>query len=171
MAKGNRNVNQEAEATSAQSETVETQQSEATTPAVNMVAVFKRNHPQNRASYGIPGVPGIIVVQRDLVAGTTPVSATGTELGGMPAELNFGVALASPKVDNKQAKAEAAALKAKEKADKAAAKVLAQQAKAEEKAAKAKQALEEAQARAQKAAADAAAKAEAPATTEGVESL
>jgi hypothetical protein len=136
-----------AEETSATSETQPTEQGEAQTPVTeNRTLHFKRNHPQNRASYGIPGVPGIVVVQRDLVAGTVPFTSQ-TDLGGMPATIDVPFLLVPPRTVNKQAKAEVAAEKARLKAEKAAAKVVEQQRKAEEKAAKAKAALEAAQAK------------------------
>jgi hypothetical protein len=151
--RGQTNGSTEAEATSTASETQSTQPVEATpVTGPNYTLVFKRNHPQDRASYGIAGVPGIVVIQRGMFAGTTPFTSQ-TDLAGMPATITLDALLASPKPDNKTAKAEAAALKAKEKAEKAAAKVVAQQAKAEEKAAKAKAALEAAQAKAAAAAA------------------
>lgn len=148
MAK-NRGNNGEAtaETTGAQGEAQPQVASETQAPVTeNHTLHFKRNHPQNRASYGIPGVPGIVVVQRDLVAGTTPFTSQ-TDLAGMPATIEVPFLLVSPKVDNKQAKAEAAAAKAKEKAEKAAAKVEEQRRKAEEKAEKAKAALAAAQAK------------------------
>jgi len=155
------------EETGAASEAQQAQQGETSAPVSevpaagpNYVLHFKRNHPQDRASYGIPGVPGIVVIQRGMFAGTTPFTST-TDLAGMPATITVDALLVSPKVDNKQAKAEAAALKAKEKAEKLAAKVAEQQRKAEEKAAKAKAALEAAQAKL------AAKQAETPATGEG----
>ncbi len=137
------NGNTEAEATGSASEA----QSEVT-PAQgeNFVLSFKRNHPQDRASYGIQGVSGIVVVQRGMVFGTVPVTSN-TDLGGMPATITVNVRLADPKASNTEAKAAAAAAKAQEKADKAAAKLVATEAKVAEKAAKAAEALAKAQAK------------------------
>jgi hypothetical protein len=151
VAKQNRGGNGEsqAEATSTAGEAQPTQPSETAAPVTqNYVLQFKRNHPQNRSSYGIPGVPGIVVIQRDLVAGTTPFTSN-TDLAGMPAAIMVDALLVSPRVVNKQAKAEEAARKAQEKADKAAARVAEQQRKAEEKAAKAQAALDAAKAKAE----------------------
>ncbi len=137
------------------------------TPAAgpNFLLVFRRNHPGNRCSYGIAGQSGIVVFDRGLVAGTV-VTTSNEDLGGMPPTITLSAELVQPKVDNKQAKAEAAAVKAKEKADKAAAKAAAAQQKIADKAAKAAAALAAAQAKVAAAAAGAAAPAPAdvPAT-------
>lgn len=141
------NGSTQAEATSTQSEAQSTQPVEATAPVStgpNFVLHFKRNHPQDRASYGIPGVPGIVVIQRGMVAGTTPFTSN-TDLAGMPATITVSMELAQPKVDNKQAKAEAAAAKLAERAAKAKAKAEAQAAKLAERQAKADAALKAAQ--------------------------
>lgn len=145
--KKNRGGNGEskAEATSAASEAQPQVTGEAATPVTqNYVLHFKRNHPQDRASYGIPGVPGIVVIQRGMVAGTTPFTSN-TDLAGMPATITVDVLLASPKPDNKTAKAEAQAAKLAERAAKAQAKAEAQAAKLAERQAKAQAALEAAQ--------------------------
>ena len=145
MSNKNRDRNvKEAEAPSAQSSQVEAVASETRGP--NLIAFFHRNHPQNRASYVIPGQSGLIGVQRDLVVGTTPFTSN-TDLAGMPATITLGVELVAPKADQSEAKAAAATLKAQEKADKAAAKAVAAAAKIEDRAAKAKLALETAQAK------------------------
>ena len=142
MAKGNRNSNLSAVENSevTDNEVPETSASETAAPAVvaiagpNFTLTYRREHPKNRCSYGIDGVSGIVVVDRNMLADPT---YTG------PLVLN--VPLASPKLDGKAAKAEAQAAKAKEKADKAAAKLAAAQAKIQEKADKAAAALKAAQ--------------------------
>lgn len=126
-------------------------------PAANYVLTFKRNHPQDRCSYGIAGNPGIVVFQRGLIKGALPFTSN-TDLGGLPATITLSCELVQPKADNKTAKAEAAAAKAAEKAAKAAAKIEAAQLKAAEKAAKAQAALAAAQAKIAAAQAAAAAK-------------
>jgi hypothetical protein len=144
-----RNVKNQAQAASTQSEAVTTQSGETPAATVNFTLVFKRNHPQNRASYGVPGVPGLVVIQRDLVAGTTPVEgqANVNTLGGMPEFITVSMPLVSPRSDNKAAKAEAAAAKLAERAAKAQAKADQQAAKLAEKKAKADAALEAAKAK------------------------
>lgn len=163
MSKQNRG-NSNAEATEAASTPSEAQSSQPveTAPEVsNFTLHFKRNHPQDRASYGIPGVPGIVVIQRGMVRGTTPFAST-TDLAGMPATITVSVELASPKADNKSAKAEAQAAKLAERAEKAKAKAEAQAAKLLEKQQKAQAALEAAKAKADAVAAAAAAGGDAP---------
>lgn len=156
MAKGHRNGNTETEATSSTSETQSpvTSEASAQVSGPNYVLTFKRNHPQDRASYGIPGVSGIVVVQRGMFAGTTPFTSN-TDLAGMPATITVDAPLASPRPDNKAAKAEAAAAKVAERAAKAKEKAEAQAAKLLERQAKADAALKAAQ---EKAAAAVAAK-------------
>jgi hypothetical protein len=165
----NRDRNDSNTATEEASSTSEAQPSQPVETAApvstgpNYTLHFKRNHPQDRASYGIAGVPGIVVIQRGMFAGTTPFTSN-TDLAGMPATITLDALLVSPKVDNKQAKAEAAAAKAQEKADKAKAKAEAAQKKIEERAAKAAAALEAAKAKVAAAAVE-------PAKAEGVEGL
>jgi len=125
----------------------------AEAPAVNRTLVYRRDHPQNRSSYGIEGRAGIIVFDRSLFADGQP-----------PATIEVDCVMVSPKADTKTAKAELAAAKALEKAAKAQAKIDSQKAKAEEKAQKAQAALEAAQ----KKVADAAAAAAAKLAAEGV---
>lgn len=106
----------------------------------NRTAIFHSPHPKtgvaSRVSYTIPGVPGNIVIFLSMFKD-----------GIAPPTLTLDVDLAEPKPDGKQAKAEAAALKAQEKAEKAQARLVAQQAKAVEIAAKAQAALEAAKAK------------------------
>lgn len=97
---------------------------------------YRRDHPGNRCSYGIAGVSGIVVFDKGLFAG-----------GIAPASISFDCEMAQPKLDNKTAKAEAAAAKLAAKAQAAAEKLKAQQVKIEEKARKAQEALEKAKAR------------------------
>ena len=106
---------------------------------------FKRNHPQDRASYGIAGNPGIVVFQRGLFAGAT-VPVDNTDLAGLPRTI-YVDGLVDEKLDNKAAKAEAAAAKAVAAAVKAQAKIEAAQAKAETKALKTAEILAKAQAK------------------------
>lgn len=142
----------------------QTQSTEAaSSTAENRMLTFRRNHPGNRCSYGIDGNSGIVVFDRGLVAGTVPTTSN-EDLGGMPATISLDCLLVPVKVDNKSAKAEAAAAKAKETADKAAAKAIAAQAKIQEKADKAAAALAKAQAKVASAQAGGGAAPEVPAT-------
>lgn len=100
----------------------------------NYVIVYRRDHPGNRCSYGIAGVPGIVVFDKGLFAG-----------GVAPASITMDCELALPKVDNKTAKAEEAARKAQEKADKAAKKLAESQEKAKARAEAAAEKLRKAQ--------------------------
>lgn len=161
MAKGNRNGESTQETASTTSEAQSSQPVEAAAETVNYTLHFKRNHPQDRASYGIPGVPGIVVIQRGMVFGTTPFTSQ-TDLAGMPATIDVNVRLASPKADNKTAKAEAQAAKLAERAEKAKAKAEAQAAKLAERQAKAAEALKRAQEKAAATQAAAAAGGDAP---------
>jgi hypothetical protein len=139
MAKSNGNTAQ-AEVT-----TGTTEQAAAPAATPNHTLVYRRDHPQNRCSYGISGVPGIVVFDKSLFANGTP-----------PPVIVLDCELAQPKPDTKALKAEQAAARAAERAAKAEARIAAAKAKAEEKAAKAKAQLEAALAKA-KAAQDAAA--------------
>lgn len=108
------------------------------TPAAtaNFTLSYRREHPGNRCSYGIAGVPGIVVFDRGLFADPT--------FNGV---IVVDVPLALPKVDNKTAKAEAVAAKAQERAAKAAEKLAASQKKAADRAAAAQAKLDAARAR------------------------
>jgi len=117
-----------------------------TVVAPNYMLTFKRNHPQDRCSYGVAGNPGIVVFQRGLFVGARPFTSN-TDQGGLPGTITLNCELVQPKADNKTAKAEVAAAKAVEKAAKAQAKIEAAQAKATEKAVKAAAALEAAKAK------------------------
>lgn len=117
----------------------------------NHTLVYRRDHPQNRSSYGIAGVAGIVVFDKGLFADGTP-----------PPSITLDCLLAPPQLDNKTAKAEAAAQKAVEKAEKEAAKVKKAQLKAAERQAKADKALADAKAKAEAAAAKAQAAKDAP---------
>lgn len=45
--------------------------------ASNNTLTYKRDHPNNRCSYGIPGVPGIVVIDKRLFAnGQAPATIT-----------------------------------------------------------------------------------------------
>lgn len=102
----------------------------AAAPTTNFVLMYRREHPGNRCSYGIAGVPGIVVFDRGLFANP---AFTGN--------ITLDCPLALPKGDGKAAKAEAAAAKAAERATKAQAKIEAAAAKAIERQAKADAAL------------------------------
>lgn len=111
----------------------------------NYTLNYRKDHPKNRCSYGVPGVSGIVVFDKNLFAGGVP-----------PATITVDVELALPKVVSATAKAEAAAVKAAEKAAKAAEKIAKATAKAAERQAKADAALATAKAKADAAAAAAA---------------
>lgn len=117
----------------------------------NHVLIYRRDHPQNRSSYGIAGVAGIVVFDKGLFADGVP-----------PASITLDCLLALPQLDNKTAKAEAAAQKVVAKAEKEADKVKKAQLKAAERQAKADKALADAKAKAEAAAAKAQAAKDAP---------
>lgn len=130
------------DATAIDATTVDTTQSPAVaTGAPNYTLHYRKDHPKNRCSYGVAGVAGIVVFDKNLFAGEPPLTIT------------LDVELAQPKPDAKAAKAEAAAQKAAEKLAKAEERRIAAELKAAEKAEKAQKALEAAQARAAEAAA------------------
>lgn len=108
----------------------------------NNTLTYRRDHPGNRCSYGIAGVPGIVVFDKGMFLD-----------GTAPATIEMDCALSLPKADNKQAKAEAAAAKLAERAAKATAKAEAQTAKLAERQAKADAALAAAKAKVDAAAA------------------
>jgi len=58
-----------------------------TAPAVNHTLTYRKNHPGNRCSYGIAGVPGIVVFDMKLFADGKP-----------PATIVLDCALALPVV-------------------------------------------------------------------------
>jgi hypothetical protein len=98
--------------------------------------VYRRDHPQDRCSYGIAGVSGIVVFDKGLFANGVP-----------PTTITVDCALAQPKADAKAEKARLAAERAQDRATKAAVKIEAAQARAAEKSAKAAEALAKAQAK------------------------
>ena len=103
---------------------------EATPVAVegNYTLTFKRNHPQDRSSYGIEGNAGIVVFQRSLFVGATaPVD--NFDLAGLPRTIVLDSLMASPQA--KASKSEAAAEKAAAKAAKDIAKEAAKLEKAQ----------------------------------------
>lgn len=110
----------------------------ASTPTVqpNFTLVYRRDHPQNRSSYGIAGNPGIVVFDKGLFAG-----------GVAPETITLSCEMVQPKPDVKAAKAEAAAAKLQERARKAEERIKAAQAKAEERKLKAEEAAKKAQER------------------------
>lgn len=107
--------------------------------STNRVLTYRRNHPQNRCSYGIAGVSGIVVFDLGLFANGAP-----------PPTITVDVDLALPKaVPEKLDKAQSAAARAAEKATKAAERLAAQTAKAAERQAKADLALAKAKEKAE----------------------
>ncbi len=134
MAKNNGNKAEQVEVNTGSTEAAAPQTAEGT----NHVLTYRRDHPQNRCSYGISGVSGIVVFDKGMFLDGNP-----------PATITLDCMLAMPKPDQKAAKAEAQAQRAIERAAKAEAKIEAAKAKAEEKAAKAKAALEAAIAKAE----------------------
>jgi hypothetical protein len=124
---------------------VNTEAVAAPAQGTNHTLVYRRDHPQNRCSYGISGVSGIVVFDKNFFPDGVP-----------PATITVDCVLADPKPDTKALKAELAAQRAIERAAKAEARIEAAKAKAEEKATKAAEALKAALARAEAAKADAA---------------
>lgn len=94
----------------------------------NYTLSFKRNHPQDRASYGIPGNAGIVVFQRSLFAGAT-APADNTDLAGLPLTITLDCQMVNPQA--KASKSEAAEARAAEKAAKAVAREAAKLEKAQ----------------------------------------
>jgi len=45
---------------------------QATEQTSNSTLTFRKTHPKNRCSYGVPGVPGIVVFDIGLFAGKKP---------------------------------------------------------------------------------------------------
>ena len=109
---------------------------EAKQPEPNYTLVYRRDHPQNRSSYGITGVPGIVVFDKSLFADGNP-----------PASIILDVPLAQPQADKKTQREEEKQRRAQEKADKATAKAQAAAAKLAERQQKAQEALERAKAK------------------------
>ena len=119
-----------------QSATVESTPATVEAPAINYTLVYRRDHPQNRSSYGIAGVPGIVVFDKSLFADGNP-----------PSTIILDCAMAQPKPDRKIERAAEQARKLEERAAKAQARILEAQAKATERAAKAQERLEKAKAK------------------------
>lgn len=113
-----------------------TQPAESAAPVQNFVLHYRREHPQNRSSFGVPGVPGIVVFDNGLFADGKP-----------PTSITLDVQLQAPRADKKAEKEEERARKAEERARKAQERVEAAKRKAEEKAEKARQQLEAAKAK------------------------
>lgn len=157
MSKHNRNnrengQTEQVESLSQVEATTETPATEATPVAVpqsNFVLTYRREHPGARCSYGIAGNPGIVVFDEGLFAGF------GQPGFQAPATITLSCEMVPIKVDNKTAKAEAAAQKLIEKAEKAKARIAAAEAKATERKAKAEAALAAARAKVDAAAAQA----------------
>lgn len=108
-----------------------TETTEAQAPQGNFSLTYRREHPGNRCSYGIPGNAGIVVFDRGLFADPA-----------FNGPIMLDVEMAQPKADNKAEKLAAAAVKAQEKIAKAEEKRVAAEAKAVERKAKAEAALE-----------------------------
>jgi hypothetical protein len=123
-------------------------------PVVNHDLIYRRDHPGDRCSYGIAGVPGIVVFDKGLFA----------DPSAPPPVITLNIALQSPRLDKKASKAEEAAAKAQAKADKEAQKVKAAAEKAAARQAKADEALRKAREKAEAAAAALKAKTEATST-------
>jgi hypothetical protein len=81
---------------------------------MNRVLSYRRDHPGDRSSYGVSGVPGLVVIHHSLIAGF------GTEGFAPPAVINVDFDLAEPKEDKRSAAAAERAAKAQERAMKAA---------------------------------------------------
>lgn len=94
----------------------------------NYALTFKRNHPQDRSSYGIEGNAGIVVFQRSLFVGATaPVD--NFDLAGLPRVITLDSLMVSAQA--KASKSEAAEEKAAAKAAKDVAKEAAKLEKAQ----------------------------------------
>lgn len=113
---------------------------EAPVAGPNYRLEYRRDHPGGgalgRCSYGIAGVSGIVVFDKSLFVG-----------GVAPASITCDCEFVQPKLDAKQAKVEAAAVKAADRAAKQQARLEAQTAKAVERQAKADAKLAEAKAK------------------------
>lgn len=110
---------------------------QAAQPTTNNILTYRRDHPGERCSYGIAGVPGIVVFDKGLFAD-----------GVAPPTITLSCLLALPRPDKKAEREAARVAKAEEKARKAQERLVAQQAKAVERQAKAQEALAKAQAKA-----------------------
>jgi hypothetical protein len=109
--------------------------SQATTQVTeNKVLTYRRDHPGDRCSYGVAGVPGIVVFDKGLFAD-----------GVAPPTITLDCLLALPKPDKKEEREAARIAKLAEKEEKAKIKAAAAQAKAEERQKKAAEALAKAQ--------------------------
>jgi len=108
----------------------------APVPEPNYTIVYRREHPQNRCSYGISGVSGIIVFDKSLFAGGVP-----------PETITMDVEMALPKGDAKAAREAQAAQRLIDKAAKAQARIDALATAAKAKQEKADKALADAKAR------------------------
>lgn len=81
---------------------------------MNRVLSYRRDHPGNRSSYGVAGVPGLVVIHHSLLAG---FDQPGFQ---PPAVINVDIDLAEPRGDKRSEKAAERAAKAAERAEKAA---------------------------------------------------
>lgn len=112
------------------------QEQEQAQPVTNHTLVYRRDHPQNRCSYGIAGVPGIVVFDKGLFAN-----------GVAPETITLDCVLTEVKEDKKVARATAQAAKLQERATKAQQRIELATAKAKERQEKAEAALAAAKAR------------------------
>lgn len=80
---------------------------------MNRVLSYRRDHPGDRSSFGVSGVPGLVVIHHSLIVGF------GTPEFQIPATINVDFDLADPKEDKRSAAAAERAAKAQERAEKA----------------------------------------------------
>lgn len=109
-----------------------------TIATVNTSITYRRDHPGNRCSFGITGVPGIVVFDKGLFA----------DPNNVPTTITLDIPLQLPRAVEKVSKDEQKAEKARLKAEKEAEKVKAAAEKAAAKQAKADAALAAAKAKA-----------------------
>jgi hypothetical protein len=109
-----------------------------TVTTVNTSITYRRDHPGNRCSFGIAGVPGIVVFDKGLFA----------DPNNIPTTISLDIPLQLPRAVEKVSKDEQKAEKARLKAEKEAEKVKAAAEKAAAKQAKADAALAAAKAKA-----------------------
>jgi len=122
-------------------ETPKVEASKVEAPGSNRILAYRRTHPMHRISYGIPGNSGIVVFDLSLFPG-------GLQEGFVPPDtIVVDCELVPVGLNNKTAKAEAAAAKLQERASKAQAKIEAAKIKMEERQNKAQAALEAAKSR------------------------
>lgn len=114
---------------------VKNEQTPAAPAVTNFVLAYRREHPQNRCSFGIAGNPGIVVFDKGLFA----------DPNNIPAHITLDVQLVPVKAIASQDKMAKAAEKAEAAAKKAQERLEAAQKKQEERALKLKEQLAKAQ--------------------------